>query len=149
MIISFKRSQQKNGKVKAYAKVQSHVGGAVYSVVYIRTNGRQKFRGWICDCESFLFQKFARNQHCKHIDEVTETYGRYGVPKATLKVGGKVQVLQCDDAKALIGRKGEVISIANSILVYFPGWVDGHSAGGDKYGMSAWFLAPANVKAIN
>lgn len=148
MILSFKRSQQKNGKVKAYAKVQSHEGGEVYSVVYIRTNGKQKFRGWLCGCESFLFQKFARNQHCKHIDEVTSTYGRYGVPKATLKVGGKAIVLSNYES-TLVGRKVFITKISDTnVLIQAPGWTKGHDAGNVLYG-EGWFIEAAALKPIN
>lgn len=80
-IISIKRAK-KGSSIKLYGKVRSETDPmTVYSFAYIRREG---FRGWVCSCESFLLNKFGKHRNCKHIRQVREEFGRFGVlvPKA-------------------------------------------------------------------
>lgn len=63
------------GAVKAYARVESRSRpGVKHIVVYIRT---KLFRGWLCQCENFLFDAAGRNRNCDHIKAVRQKYGRF------------------------------------------------------------------------
>lgn len=69
------RTSNKHGRVKVYAKVQSNSReGVEHTVVYIRS---KNFRGCLCNCESFLFDKAGKNRNCSHIRNLRQEYGRY------------------------------------------------------------------------
>jgi hypothetical protein len=82
-IESIKRSTEDIG-LKIYGKVQGE-SGKTYNFGYIRRTG---FRGWICSCENFFFQRAGKNQNCKHLHFVRDQVGRYGakVPSTGTKV---------------------------------------------------------------
>ena len=78
-IVSVKRSKEDIG-LKVYGKVLGE-SGKLYNFGYIR---RQGFRGWICSCEDFFFQRAGKNQNCKHLHFVRDQVGRYA---ASVKTG--------------------------------------------------------------
>jgi len=70
-----RRSTNRHRRVKVYASVPSRSG--VFSAhieVYIRS---KNFRGCLCDCLSFMFDKMGKNRNCGHIRSLREKYGRY------------------------------------------------------------------------
>lgn len=71
-IIQVKRST-KNIGLKVHGKVQGE-SGKTYNFGYIR---RGDFRGWICSCDDFFFNRVAKNQNCKHLHFVRDQVGRY------------------------------------------------------------------------
>jgi hypothetical protein len=72
---TIKRSTKRSGRIKVYATVPSRTReGVEHKVVYIRS---KNFRGCLCDCESFMFDKAAKNRNCEHIRNLRQTYGRY------------------------------------------------------------------------
>ena len=71
-IVKIKRSQEDTG-LKVYGKVLGE-SGTVYNFGYIRRGG---FRGWICSCDDFFFNRVAKNQNCKHLKFVRKEVGRY------------------------------------------------------------------------
>ena len=80
-ILHVKRSTQDVG-LKVYGKVQGESGN-IYNFGYIR---RQGFRGWICSCEDFFFNRVGKNQNCKHLHFVRGQVGRYA---ASIQKGEK------------------------------------------------------------
>ena len=73
--MKIQRSQNRNGNVKVCAVVPSATRGDVmHRVVYIRS---KNFRGCICTCENFLFDKLAKGRNCIHIKQLRQQYGRY------------------------------------------------------------------------
>lgn len=75
MIITIKRTK-KGSLVKVMAKVASEfLADVSYTVGYIRS---KSFRGWVCNCEDFLYRRIPTNRNCKHIREVRGSFGRYG-----------------------------------------------------------------------
>lgn len=79
-ILKIKRSIEDTG-LKVYGKVLGE-SGTTYNFGYIRRVG---FRGWICSCEDFFFNRVAKNQNCKHLHFVRGQVGRYAarIPWAT------------------------------------------------------------------
>lgn len=118
-ILSIKRpngGKPLNG-LKIYATVQGDEHNGVtkeYKVGYFR---RPSFRGWMCSCENFVLTQFGKGGHCKHIDLITEQYGRYGAavlpskqrPKLALVLGGVVFVTQ--KANSIWTGKGVVVKV--------------------------------------
>lgn len=78
LILSIKRAKNE-GSVKVYGSIMGDEHGDqpvnVYKFAYIRRTG---FRGWICSCDRFIMQLFAKHRNCKHIQHVRAEYGRYG-----------------------------------------------------------------------
>ena len=76
MIKSIKRSNNRHGSVKLYARVASRSRANLsHLVTYVRSVSTRSF---LCSCENFMFHAFAKNRNCAHIREVRNTYGRYG-----------------------------------------------------------------------
>lgn len=73
-ILKVKRSESRHSRVKVYATVASRSEGQDHTVVYIRS---ANFRGCLCDCKNFLFEKAAKNRNCDHIKPLRQKYGRY------------------------------------------------------------------------
>jgi hypothetical protein len=71
-ILKIKRSTQGTG-LKVYGEVLGE-SGKVYKFAYFR---RPAFRGWLCSCENFLLNKFAKRKNCKHLKFVRAQVGRY------------------------------------------------------------------------
>jgi hypothetical protein len=71
-VLSVKRATF--GSVKLYGKVLGEKG-KTYSFGYIR---HAYFRGWVCSCEDFLYNRVSKKQNCKHLRCVRVTLGRYG-----------------------------------------------------------------------
>ena len=71
-ILKVKRSKLKTG-LKVYGTVQGDSGKA-YKFAYFR---RPTFRGWLCDCESFVLAQFAKRRNCKHLRFVRSELGRF------------------------------------------------------------------------
>lgn len=69
-----RRSKIRHGRVKVYASVKSQSGGPDHTVVYIRS---KNFRGCLCDCKNFLFDKMGKNRNCEHEKYLRSLYGRY------------------------------------------------------------------------
>jgi hypothetical protein len=73
--VIMRRSTRKGSLVKVYAQVPSRSEkGKFHTVVYIRSSN---FRGCLCDCGNFLFEKMAKNRNCDHIKGLRQQYGRY------------------------------------------------------------------------
>ena len=73
-ITKIKRVSDRNSSLKLYGEVLSD-SGEVYRFAYFR---RPTFRGWICNCDSFTMDKFAKKRNCKHLHFVRAQVGRYG-----------------------------------------------------------------------
>lgn len=74
-ILKVQRSKFRHGRVKVYALVGSNSRpGTVHRVNYIRSKSHRTF---ICTCENFIFDKFAKNRNCDCIRTLRQTYGRY------------------------------------------------------------------------
>ena len=71
---TIRRSQNRHGRVKVYANVESRRGPFNHTVVYIRS---KNFRGCLCDCKDFLFDKMGKNRNCEHEKYLRKQYGRY------------------------------------------------------------------------
>lgn len=71
-IVSVKRSTEEIG-LKVYGKILGESGN-VYPFGYIR---RPTFRGWLCGCKNFIFDRFAKGQNCKHLKFIRVKLGRY------------------------------------------------------------------------
>jgi hypothetical protein len=69
-----RRSANRHGRVKVYGLVPSRLGPFDHTVVYIRS---KNFRGCLCDCKSFMFDKMGKNRNCSHLRSLREKYGRY------------------------------------------------------------------------
>lgn len=70
------RTIRKHSNVKIHAWVESQTRPQLsHRVIYVRS---KNYRGWLCDCENFFFDKVAKNRHCRHINAMTIRYGRYG-----------------------------------------------------------------------
>ncbi len=74
MKITLKRSKVARS-IKVYGFVQRDKDSRPHRVLYIRS---KNFRGWLCDCEDFLFSQFAKSRNCDHIKEARQEVGRYG-----------------------------------------------------------------------
>ena len=72
-IFRIKRSTQGTG-LKIYGSILGD-SGKTYQFAYFR---RANFRGWICSCENFILNKFAKRQNCKHLKYIRADVGRYG-----------------------------------------------------------------------
>jgi len=77
-ILSIKRTKNRDTGLKVYGKIQGE-SGVVYAFAYFR---RPNFRGWVCSCESFLLNKFAKKRNCKHLRFIRKEVGRYAATVA-------------------------------------------------------------------
>ena len=66
MEIRIRKSRNRHGRVKIYANVQRTPEREHHTVVRLRTKGMKR---WLCDCESFLFNKAGKRRHCEHLHE--------------------------------------------------------------------------------
>jgi predicted nucleic acid-binding Zn finger protein len=72
-ILTIKRSKAGTG-LKVYGTILGD-HGKTYRFAYCR---RPTFRGWLCSCESFVLNLFAKGRNCKHLHKVRAEYGRFG-----------------------------------------------------------------------
>lgn len=77
-ILNIKRTKHRDTSLKVYGEVLGD-SGKTYKFAYFR---RPTFRGWICSCESFLLNKFAKKRNCKHLHFVRGQVGRFGASVA-------------------------------------------------------------------
>lgn len=75
MILSITRTKAPRNGVKLYAVVQRTSDAVRRNVVYIRS---KNFRGFLCDCPDFMFNKIGKNRNCSHQKEVRKQFGRFG-----------------------------------------------------------------------
>lgn len=74
-VIEIYRAIRPSSCIKVYATVASRTfAQKVYRVVYIRS---KTFRGWLCQCDDFLFRKFPAHRNCQHIRDIRQKYGRF------------------------------------------------------------------------
>ncbi len=71
-ILKIKRSTQNTG-LKVYGEILGD-SGKTYKFAYFR---RPNFRGWLCSCENFVLNKFAKRRNCKHLRFIREQVGRF------------------------------------------------------------------------